>query len=255
VTFPSLPIAFNFFRELLRRRALFLIFFFAFVLTSIALLLNTLSLEEGDKMLRDLGLGAISFFSVIATIFLAHNLVSSEISERTIQFLLSKPVSRTQVLAGKFLGLAGVLAVVLLGMSTFWLGLIFYKIGALPNLAVWSLIFLFCELLVLASATIFFSTFLAPLLSLITSVIFYLAGHSVQTVYLFGQKNPAPTVQKITAALHYLVPDLEQLNLKNFVGYEIALEASQIWWSFAWTIFWSALFLTAAVLIFRKKEL
>ena len=56
------------------------------------------------KMLIDVGLGSIRFFGMLIAVFLGTRLIPDEIEKRTIYTLLSKPVTRTQFLLGKFFG-------------------------------------------------------------------------------------------------------------------------------------------------------
>ena len=250
----SFIIAKNFFRDLVRRKILLMVVFFAFVFMSSALLLETLSLNQSDKMLLDLGIAGISFFSVIATLILANEILTEEVENNTIQFLLSKPIARWQILLGKFGGLASTLFVIILGMGIFWLSLMFLKTSEIPANAPFALLFLIFELLILASATILFSTFMSPMISLLCGVLFYLTGHLNHTVYELGQKNPSILVQKITSGFHFIIPDLNQLNLKNHLIYSLPLEKGEILAISFWAILWITLLLILSTIIFRKKE-
>jgi len=62
------------------------------------------------KFIADLGFGAMVFFGSILAIILATQLFLGEIEERTAPTVLAKAVGRTEFVVGKFLGVAGVLA-------------------------------------------------------------------------------------------------------------------------------------------------
>ena len=70
------------------------------------------------KIIKDLGLSAISLFGHFIAIFIGIGLVSKEVERRSIYALLAKPMSRTELLLGKFFGLVATLAVNVAVMST-----------------------------------------------------------------------------------------------------------------------------------------
>ena len=247
-------IAKNFFFELIRRKTLFVILFFAITLIMTSLILDTLSLEQGEKIIYDLGISAAAFFGIIATFFLSQAILASEIESRTMQFLLSKPVNRTQVIIGKFLGLIFLLLTIITGMGLLWFGLIIMKGSAIPTNAVLALVFIFFELIFLASVTIFFSTFTSPVISLLCGVMIFFSGHIIETVYRFGQNHSSNMIKKVTNIAHYIIPDLSQLNLKNHLGDEFPFEAGQVAVTTIWFLLWVTLFITLSIYIFQKKE-
>jgi hypothetical protein len=63
------------------------------------------------KFLADCGFGALTFFGAALTIAATAQLFFSEIENRTALTLLAKPVWRTEFILGKFLGVAGLIAI------------------------------------------------------------------------------------------------------------------------------------------------
>src|SRR5881394_3974569 len=62
------------------------------------------------KFLTDCGFGAMAFFGAALTITATAQLFFSEIENRTALTLLAKPVSRTEFIVGKFIGVAALMA-------------------------------------------------------------------------------------------------------------------------------------------------
>ena len=60
---------------------------------------------ERERILQDVGLAAIRLMSVGIATFVGVGLIHGEVERRTIYTILSKPISRTQFLLGKYLGL------------------------------------------------------------------------------------------------------------------------------------------------------
>ena len=100
-----LAIGLNTLREAIRHKLLYTLLFFAFALIGTGVLVSTLSYVEGERILQDVGLAGIRLMSVGIAVFVGVGLIHGEVERRTIYTILSKPVSRSEFIAGKFLGL------------------------------------------------------------------------------------------------------------------------------------------------------
>lgn len=69
------------------------------------------TLEDDDKLLLDLGLATLLLSGLFLSVFSATGVLSREIENKTILTVLSKPVSRPTLIAGKYFGLMSALAV------------------------------------------------------------------------------------------------------------------------------------------------
>ena len=107
---PSLRIAANVFKESVRDKVLYSIVLFAVLIIAASLLLGQLTAGQEVKIIKDLGLAAISLFGHFIAIFIGIGLVSKEVERRSIYALLAKPMSRAEFVLGKFLGLLSTLS-------------------------------------------------------------------------------------------------------------------------------------------------
>ena len=104
-------VAVNVFRESVRDRVPYNLVVFAVLLIASSYLIGQLTAGQDVKIIKDLGLAATSIFGLFISIFIGIGLVSKEVERRSIYALLSKPVSRSQFIAGKYAGLVLTLAV------------------------------------------------------------------------------------------------------------------------------------------------
>src|SRR5688572_10435954 len=104
-------IAANTFREAIRDRILYLLLAFAILMIVSSRVLSLLTVGAEEKIVKDVGLASLSLFGVATAIFVGVGLVFKEIEKRTVYTLISKPISRSQFILGKYLGLVMVLAV------------------------------------------------------------------------------------------------------------------------------------------------
>ena len=96
-------IASNTVREAIRSKILYTLLMFAVVMIGTSAIVSSLSYVEPERIMQDVALAAIRLFSVGIAIFLGVGLIHGEIERRTIYTILSKPVSRSEFLLGKYL--------------------------------------------------------------------------------------------------------------------------------------------------------
>ncbi|MFW6059017.1 MAG: ABC transporter permease subunit [Phycisphaeraceae bacterium] len=68
------------------------------------------TLDNDNKLLVDLGLSTVFIFCLLLAAFTATGVLSEEIENRTVLTVISKPVTRPVFVIGKFLGVAGAIA-------------------------------------------------------------------------------------------------------------------------------------------------
>ncbi len=120
-------IAVNTFKEAVRNRVLYVLLFFAILIMFGAWVAGTLSIDEQDKIVRDLGVGAINFISVLIAVFVGVGLVYNDLDKKTIYTIVSKPISRWQFLLGKYFGLLLTIAVNVLIMTWFFCAVLYFR--------------------------------------------------------------------------------------------------------------------------------
>src|SRR5262249_16331334 len=75
---------------------------------------------SGDaKMQLDLSMATVFVMGMLLAAFLATAVISKEIERKTVLTVVSKPVSRTVVVLGKYLGVAGAIVIAVLTMLLF----------------------------------------------------------------------------------------------------------------------------------------
>jgi ABC-type transport system involved in multi-copper enzyme maturation permease subunit len=91
------------------------------------------ALNEMSNFLLLAGLYAVAFLSVAMGALLSADTLAGEISSGTIQTIVTKPVRRSDVVLGKWLAFAGLLALYLLLMSGGAVLSVFFQSGYLPR--------------------------------------------------------------------------------------------------------------------------
>lgn len=250
-----LAIALNVFWEVMRERVLYLIALFALFLVGTVRLLKEFALGTEYKIITDLGIAGIGMLGLIIAIFVGTGLINKEIEKRTILVLLAKPISRADLIVGKYLGLSGVLAVVIFCSSLIYLGFlslnqVSYPLGSM----VIALLFVFLELSLLTAVAIALGVFTSSLLATLLSLGVYLMGHLSPDIIKAGELSENPGLKSFTKNLYLILPDLTKLDLKNQAVYGIIPDLSTLLFNAVYAVIYIVLLLAIANLIFRQKE-
>ncbi|MEB3216576.1 MAG: ABC transporter permease [Nostocales cyanobacterium 94392] len=250
-------IANNAFLEIVRDRILFIIGFYAIILTIAVNLLPEIAAATEDKMFLDFGLGVMNVLSLIIAVFVGTGLVNKEIEKRTILMLIAKPVSRNELIFGKYLGLSAVLALIVAAMSVIYL--IFLQINNISYSAtsiIVNAIFLILQLSLIGAIAITFGVFTASILATALTFAVYLMGNITQDLVNLARINENPGLEKITQALYLILPDLSRLDLKNEAVYGLSAlpDSTTLFISAGYSLIYTGMLLALASVIFFRRE-
>lgn len=242
-------IATNTFREIIRDKILYTLFIFAVLMILSANLLSTLSMNQETKLKIDFGLAMIEIFNIIITLFVGSSLVFKEVEKKLVYFLFSKPISRTQFILGKFSGLSAVLFLLNLIMLV-----VFLIIAGFNPVYLLVVSFIFLQSLFVLAVIFFFSTFTSPIITMVASLLVYVIGQITINLKMFALHNGGAVFKTLANGIYYLMPNLNLLNLKNLVIYEIHLSMVSLSYTVLYVCLYIVLLLLLTVQIFRKQE-
>src|SRR5688500_2840763 len=100
---PIALVALHVFRDSVRDKVLYGIVVFAVLLIATSFLIGQLTAGQDLKIIKDLGLAAMSIFGLFIAIFIGIGLIAREIDRRSIYAILAKPVQRHEFIVGKYL--------------------------------------------------------------------------------------------------------------------------------------------------------
>ena len=246
-------IALNTFREAIRDRILYLILAFALVLIAVAHFVSLLTVGSEMKIVKDLGLSAISIFGLLTAVFVGVSLVFKEIERRTVYTLLAQPVHRWQFVCGKFAGLSLVLAASVLVTGAALLLAVGLK-GESPFGLVPAIVLAFVELELIAAFAVLFSSFTNPILAAVGTVATYVVGHLSWSFELLEKRMPGEAAKALCRGLHVVVPNLDRLNVKASVVHGLALPPGYFVTAVAYGVCYAAAIVIIACLVFERRE-
>lgn len=120
--------------------------------------LSPLIAQEAERAFIMMGLYAVDLIAVVMTALTSVDTLSGEISSGTIQAVATKPVSRRQILVGKWLGFVAMLTVYLALMIGGLVGMAHWLSGIGPRNLMLGASLIWFECLLILSLTLFFGT-------------------------------------------------------------------------------------------------
>jgi ABC-type transport system involved in multi-copper enzyme maturation permease subunit len=207
-------VALNTFKETVRNRILVNILVFAIGLILLSLFVGEWSMYQQAKVIKDVGLSAMSIFGLLIAIFIGIRLMVQELEQKTIYIIASKPIHRWEIICGKYLGLSITLALnVILMTIAFWFANFMVE-GIIDFDLIPAIILIYVEILLIVCFSIFFSSFISPTLSALATLIVFIGGHLSEILRDFVQVYPDRGYHWLLKIIYYIVPNLENLNLK-----------------------------------------
>jgi len=252
-------IAKNTFREAIRDKILYSLLFFAILLILFAVVLGQLSLHEEGRLVRDVGLGGISLFSVIIAIFVGSSLVYKELDRKTVFTIIPKPLHRHEFILGKFVGMTVVLIVLVAIMAAVLSGVLALEdapIDAALLKAVWLLL---VEVIVITAVALLFSSFSTPFLSAFFTLGVWVLGRS--TPEIRGVAGKLGAAKPILRGIAAIVPDLHLFYVSGSMagGERVTVHGDYVDWAYVaratgYGLGYAAILLIFAAIIFRKRD-
>jgi ABC-type transport system involved in multi-copper enzyme maturation permease subunit len=245
-------------KEMYRRKDFYVLFVLTAVLTLTMGSVHFFNDSQIARYLKEICLLLIWISALIIAITTAARQIPSERESRTIFPLLAKPVTRAQVLIGKFFGCWIAVGAALLVFYVFfgvingahegkWLMLNYVQAFWLQ----WAMLAVVISLALLGSILFSAVSANATICFFIVLGILLLGGHLNQVA--LQQSEPTRT---ITYTIYFLIPHLEWFDVRDLITYNWPL----IPWidcmlATAYAAVYTALFLFATWLLFRRKAL
>jgi len=244
-------------KELYRRKDFYVLFILTIVICVIMASVNIFNDNQIIRYLKELCLLLIWISSLVIAITTTARQIPAEREQRTLLPLLAKPLSRAQLIFGKFLGCWLACGLVLVCFYIFFGALAASREHTWPLLNYFQAAFLHWIMLgvVIALTLLGSLVFAAPSSN---STICFVIVTSIMCIgrYLDAVALSLPEPRRsIVYSLYYAIPHLEiPFEMRNLIVHDWPL----IGWNFValdalYLLAYTAVFLVAACLVFRRK--
>jgi Cu-processing system permease protein len=255
------------FKESIRDRIPYNLVFFAVLLMAASFLLAQLTAGQDVKIIKDLGLAAATLIGVLIAVFIGIGLVAKEVERRSIYSLLSKPITRSQFILGKYVGLVLTLAANLAVMAVAYYAVLAYldwltppnvKLGweasATDPRLLKAFVLIGVELMLVTALALFFSTFSSTFLSAALTLAVFVIGHFNEDLRTLESLGASSTISAIGRGLYYVLPNLAPLNVTSAVVHAQPVTLQHMLLASGSIGLYVALLLVASTLIFERRD-
>jgi len=260
-------IAVSVFKESVRDKVLYNLVFFAVLMIAVSYLLSQLTAGQDIKIIKDVGLAAMSLFGLFIAVFIGIGLVSKEVEKRSIYALLAKPIRRQEFVIGKYFGLVLTLFVNLSIMAVAYyavLGVVAWMSGgwylpqweapAVDPRLLKAVVMIFLQLSVITALALFFSTFSSPMLAAALTFALYVVGHFNADLKNFETVVASRPLIVLARVLYYVLPNLAPLDIKSEVVHAVPVPASYLFLNTAYAAVYIAILLSASTFVFMRRD-
>lgn len=250
-----LGIALNSWKQMVRDRVFYVVLIVAFLMLGFSYVLATLTIVESRKILLDFGFAAVSIASGFTAVYIGIVAVAREIEQRTVYTVVSKPISRSTYLLGKFLGCLLVLAAAHVLLSLNVVGILWLMGEPLPGGFTACLYLVFLETVVLLGFAFLCSSFTSSMLAAGFATAFFLIGRSNSSFQVMSEKAVTEGARAVARFFYYVTPNLERFNIRDVVAYGRPYPEEMLWVGLAYAAAYTLACLAASCIIIRRRDL
>ena len=246
-------------KELYRRKDFYVLFILTALITLLMASINFFQDVHVIRFVKEICLMLIWVAALVIAVTTAARQMPSERENRTIFPLLAKPISRWQVLVGKFIGCWAACGIAL-GVFYIFFGLVSASHEHNLQLAgYFQALWLHWQMLgIVVAMTMLGSVLLShaanvTIIFIVSIGILLVGGH----LHLVASRMAEPSASFLTV-LYFIIPHLELFDTNELITHDWAVEPSM--WLYSplatvYALFYMSFFLLAACLVFRRKAL
>lgn len=251
-----LAVAKNTFRETMRDRILLSALAVIIAIILFTLFIGSISLDQSARIITNFSVTAIYILQIFVAVFIGSMLMYKEIERKTFYLIFPKPVTRTQIVIGKCLGLSATTLLVTFICTLFLFGLLAFKGGTaffVPIII--STLLTSVEAMLLILISLLFSSFTSPILAAVATITLYFVGHASDIFQYIFKTTESPSLEAVTSAIYHILPNLEKFNIRNDIVYNSLPAMPSIALSLVYASVYAVFLLYLTHLIIKKKDL
>lgn len=240
-------------RELFYEKVFYILLSFALASLVFSLLLGQMTYAEQAKLTLDFMLGCTHAAMILFSVFMGISLFQRELTSGSISMVLSKPISRSTFLLGKYLGQVIVQTGMTLSMGALTL-LACSRFGTDISVSatLQTILLIACEVSVLTAITYLFAVNTGAITTAILTLAIFSVGHMRDVV----TSNLRGTDEIIVwRFIRTLVPDLDVFNMKQLASYGQSIHWGEFGWAVTYGATCFAFYLFVAAVCFERKDI
>ena len=247
-------VALNTFREAIRDKVLYVLLLFGAVTIFGSKALGWISVGQDEKIIMNISLASVSVFGALIAIFVGTSLVYKEVDKRTIYTILCRPMWRYEFILGKFAGLAMLIGVVTLTMTTISALYLLVMGGSLTITFFQAAFLIYCKLLLVTAISVLMSSITSPILGAIIVFCCYVLGHATGILIDLPPQFDGTASARFLEFMYYVLPNLGTFDILSEAANGVAVRGSYIAWAVAYGFLYTTVVLVLAAFAFETRD-
>jgi ABC-type transport system involved in multi-copper enzyme maturation permease subunit len=243
-------------KEEIRKKTLYVILFFMVLLVGIIHIFGKIAPGNQHLFISELGLSGMTMFGLLFGIFMASTAIYKEMEKKTVYVMLSYPVSRQEIVMGKFIG--NVISVTLFScvLSVVFILSLLLRFGfeKFELMLLYSCVGLMIEFMLIVAIAITTSTLLSTISNFIFVFIVFILGHMTEQITHITGRVEADSIKSAGNMLLKILPDFSRFEFKDMLNLGEVVDVNTLISSFGYALLYSAVMVSMGMLIFRKRE-
>jgi len=260
-------------KEAIRQPLFIMIVVLAGILLVVNAVLPFFSFGDDVKMLKDVGLATILVSSLLLAIWTASTSVTDEIEGKTAMTLLSKPINRLQFVLGKYVGILQAVLLLIVILSTLFLGLVAWKTdydaqeagGERPTViecvaqsaqVVPGVLLISMEASVLTAISVAIATRLPMVVNMTTCFAIFVVGHLTPVLVQAETDNQSiEVVQFVAQLIATVLPVLEFFKIEAAIARNVLVPPEYLGWSALYCLAYVGAAILFGFILFEDRDL
>lgn len=217
-------------------------------------LVGWLAGTESDIVTTNVVMSLQGILGVLVAVATGSVLMHTEIQQRTLYTVLSRPLPRSSFVIGKFLGLASALLIGQVAMLVIGVAYLAISGASVTLHLLMAGLMTAIEVIVMAAIALMWTTATSPLLAAVLSLITFALGHAVHELPLLMYHFDSQAQVIVISAFASLIPNLGSLAYRNDAVYGVAPGADE-WLAIVNALLWVLVLVTISIAIFRRRQL
>ncbi len=244
----------NAYKESVRQPIFSLLLIISAFLIYVSPFLAFFTFGEEAKMIKDMGLATITVCGILLALFGSSTVIAKELEKQTASTILTKPLSRSQFILGKFLGIIGsvLLAILVLALIFF---LTLYQMEKKMDFSIFPAIFLiYFQVVVITAISVGISTRTGMVPNIILSSFIFILGHLSN--YLVNFLEGKSFLISLGGKIAYLIiPNLENFNVSGAIAVGTPVPLDYLLYAASYGVIYTVIALLGAIVLFQGKEI
>ncbi len=235
--------------ENIRQKIFYVLILFGVVLLAAAGLLGVIGGEQKIRVLKDLAAFATESIALFSSIFISSTFIYSEIENKSIHMIFSRPVKKATYLIGRYLGILSSLSIMIIFMTLLGLLVVIVSGGKGELQDALNVLMTILKIAIITALALFFATITtSKITSMGFTFFFWMLGNFTMELDFLSRMANSFVLKVFSLFIYTIVPHLHKFSAQRPFG------ITEFLLIFLYSVIYVLLCMAASLLLFRKKE-